>query len=117
MDLQSLQGTLQLAQTRPAGTAAVSAIAKSKKRKLLLTTIVVANTTGSSANYSIYLDADGTTYDQTTALFYSVALSGNNTDVIEFLNGMPFDPTGAGNLAIQASVGSALTFTVSGVEV
>lgn len=106
----------QLAQSRPSGTGATSVIAKSRKRKLLITSIIVANTTGSAANYSIYLDKDGTTYDQTTALFYAVSLTANGTEIIEFTNGLPFDTDASGNLAVQTGTGSALTFTINGIE-
>lgn len=105
----------QLAQTRASGTSPVSAILKKAKDKMVITSIVIANTTAGSVNYSIYLDKNGSTYDQTTALFYAVALAANSTAMVEFTDGLPFDssPTD-GNLAVQTSSSNALTFTISG---
>lgn len=102
----------ELAQARPAGTSAVQVYQPNSIA--VITTIIVANTTGSSANYSIYLDKDGTTYTEATALFYSVALAANTTALIEFANGVPI--TSVGNLAVQTGTGSAITFTVYGME-
>lgn len=107
----------QLAQIRASGTSAVSAINKQARSKLLITSIIVANTTAGSVNYSIYLDTNGTTYTQATALFYAVALAANSTAIIEFVNGLPIDSSTAnGHLAVQTSSSEALTFTINGIE-
>ena len=106
----------QLVQTRPAGTAAVSAILKPKRRKLVIKNITICNTTGSSANYSLYLDRNGTTYTEVTALYFNAALAANTTAFIEYNNGLPFDPDAQGNFAVQTSTGNALTFTIDGIE-
>ena len=113
------KATKQLAQVRPAGTAAVSALLKPEKAKYVITSIVICNTTGSggaSSNYSIYLDGNGTTYDESTALYFAVALAKQTTDVREFADGLPMDAGDSANLAVQTSTGSALTFTINGYE-
>ena len=117
--LQAAESTKQLAQARPSGTGAVSAVLKGAKSKLLITSIIVCNTTGGSVNYSIYIDNNGTTYDQTTALFYACALAANTTVIIESIAGIPIDrsTSAGGNLAVQTSSGSALTFTINGIEI
>ena len=107
-----------LAQSRPSGTtaAALLTVASAAKNGIEITRLVIANTTASSAKFSVYHDDDGTTYDQTTALYYSVAISANTTTVIEAQSensGITISPGGA--LAVQTDTGSALTFTLYGV--
>lgn len=116
MQLELYRNGRQLAQSRPSGTSPVSVFAKAKLKQIVITSVVVANTTAGSVNYSLYLDVDGTTYDQTTALYYAVAVAANSTVLIEFLQGLPFTSNSAGNFAVQTSSGSALTFTVNGIE-
>jgi hypothetical protein len=116
MNLEIARLVRQLAQSRPSGTGAASIIAKADGKKVIITGIIVSNTTTGNATYSIYLDNDGTTYDQTTSLFYGVLLTANATDVVEFANGLPIDSGSAGNLAVQTNTGSALTFTIMGFE-
>lgn len=106
----------QLAQNRPGNTSTNVAIKKAQKSKLVVTSIIICNTTSASATYSIYLDRDGSTYDATSALFMGVLLAANSTDVIEFYDGLPFDADKAGNLAVQSNTTNALTFTINGYE-
>lgn len=80
-----------------------------------VTTLIICNTTGSGANYRIFLDNDGTTYDQTTALFYDIAILANSTDLIE-PNGL-FMNNSSGNLAIRTDTADALNFTAYGIEI
>lgn len=105
-----------LAQTRPAGTSAVSVY--SPDDKAIIKQIIVCNTTSSAAAFSIYLDEDGTTYDQTTALYYAHNINANDTVPIVFAEEEGWLPmnSSAGNLAIQTDTGSALTFTIIGEE-
>ena len=102
-----------IAQARPSGTSAVAAF--TTKAATRIDTIVIANTTAGSVNYSVYLDQDGTTYDQSTALFYSVALAANTTALIQFDSSF-FITDINGRLAIQTSSGNALTFSIFGLE-
>lgn len=106
----------QLAQVRPSSNTAVSAILKPKRRKLVIKNIQVVNTTSSSAKYSLYLDRDGTTYNETTAIAFNEAVAANTTVLREYINGLPFDPDTAGNFAVQTDTGNAFTFTIDGVE-
>lgn len=100
-----------LAQARPAGTTAVSGYAKPTKKLITVTHIVVVNTTGASANCSLFFDDDGTTYDQTTALVYAMPIGANGTTIFE----IPFTmETDGGNIGIQTGTGSALTFNIFG---
>ncbi len=102
----------ELAQSRPSTTSTTQVYQPTGLA--FISSIIVANVTGSAAAYSIYLDKDGTTYNQGTALFYSVMLPANCTDMIEF--DVPVPITSQGNLAVQSGTSSSLTFTVYGAE-
>jgi hypothetical protein len=64
--------------------------------------------------FRIFADDDGTTYDESTALFWDVTIEGNTT--VELDTFMALDGS-AGNLAVRTSVANALTFTAFGAEV
>lgn len=115
MNLDTLKSVRQLAQSRPSGTSAVSVFSSGVNSKATITSIVVANTTAGAVDYSLYLDKDGTTYDQTTALFYTISLAARASIVLEFILGLPLDVGTAGNFAVQTSSANALTFTINGV--
>lgn len=104
----------QLAQLRPTNTSAASAYSPGDDISTRITSIIVCNVTGSSANYRIFHDEDGSTYTQNTALFYDVALPGNTTDIIEIEMDM-IDTNG--NLGVRTSTANSLVFTVYGEEV
>lgn len=101
----------QLAQSRPANTTETSVL--SNARPWVVDLVIVANTTNNSANFSIYHDADGTTYDETTTLYFNVPLAGQDVAYIEFPAGIP-NTDATGNLAVKTSTGDALNFTVYG---
>ena len=107
----------QLAQARPSGTDPVSIYTPGSNKSAKITSIYVANTTGSSVTFSIFHDDDGTTYDESTALFFNQALAANTTrEINSFSDFGLFMNNGAGNLAVESNTGSALTFTLYGVE-
>jgi hypothetical protein len=100
-----------LAQARPSSTSTATLYAPNVISNIH--TIVVCNTTGTDATYSIFWDNDGSTYDQSTALFYAVNLVANATDIIEF----PLPLTmidSSGNIGIQSGTSSALTYSLFG---
>ncbi len=103
-----------LAQLRPADTNAASLYSPPDNRTTELTKLVICNQTGSPATFRLFLDDDGTTYDQTTALFYDQSISANLT-WIEDLGGWGMNKT-AGNLAVRSGTNDALTFTLFGKE-
>lgn len=112
----------QLAQVQPSGTAAVlgysnPAVASGGRGlNAEVTLIVVCNTTASPVNFSIFHDKDGTTYDQSTALYYAKALAANDTLLIPFhAPNAGLAVRSGGNIGVQSSVANALTFTLYGV--
>jgi len=101
----------QLAQSRPATTSAVSILNNARPWEVDL--IVICNTTNQPADFSIFHDADGTTYDQSTALVYQAAINPNDT--VHHEPKIPIaNVDGNGNLAVQTDTAIALTFSVYG---
>lgn len=105
-------GTI-LAQSRPADANAVSVYSPPTSIKTEITRILVCNTTANTPSFRIFLDNDGTTYDQSTALYYDKAMAANDTTIIE---GSLWMTNSAGNLAVRTSAANELTFTVFGAE-
>jgi len=111
-----------LAQTRPNATTAVLAwnsppVQQGRGLNAEITLIVVCNTTGSAANFSIFHDdGGGSVFDQTTALYYAKSLAANDT---LFLS-IPSANSGVaikagGQIGVQTSVANALTFSLYGI--
>jgi len=107
----------QLGQLRPGTTTATSIFSPAASTTTFIKVIVVCNTSNSSAKYSIYQDDDGTTYDESTALFFEQLIVGKKTILIEFLGPGMAMKNSAGNLAVQTDTINALTFTVSGGDI
>ena len=70
--------------------------------------------TGSADTFAIYLDDDGTTYNEETALYHDVSIDANTTVVLSIY--LPMSNS-AGNLAVEAATTDAVTFTVAGLVV
>jgi hypothetical protein len=104
-----------LGQLRPANTTAASVYSPAASTEAQITAITVCNTSGAAATMRIFLDDNGTTYDQTTALYYDVPVAADDTVSIFFERGI-FMNDATGNLAVRTSVADALTFTVWGLE-
>ena len=104
----------QLGQVRPANTTAVSIYSPAASTTGIIKNIVICNTSAASAKMRIFLDDNGTTYDETTALFWDVQIDAGSSLQVDSHQGMS-DSTG--NLAVRTDTNDALTFTVHGVEV
>ena len=101
----------QLGQVRPGVTTAVSILSEVRPWEVDL--IVICNTTDQPADFSVYHDSDGSTYDATTALMYQAAINPNDT--VHYEPMIPIaNVDGNGNLAVQTDTASALTFTIYG---
>ena len=100
-----------LAQFRPSDTNAVSVYSPPASTITQITRTLVCETAGNTPTFRIFLDNDGTTYDETTALYFDTAMSANGTTTIEgnwWMSG--------GNLAVRTSAGNEITFTIFGAE-
>jgi len=106
--------SFQLGQSRPSGTTAASIYSPGANVETTITSIIVCNTSGAAATYRIFHDHNGTTYDQTTALFYDIAIAADTTHILDVFIAADDEN---GNLAVRTSVANALTFTVYGAEV
>jgi len=104
----------ELGQLRPGDTNAATIYSPGSNIVARIVSIFVCETSGTARTFRIFLDKDGTTYDQTTALFYDSAVAANSTVQIE---GGIFMENPAGNLAVRSSNASSLTFTVYGEEI
>ena len=102
-----------LAQSRPADTNVTSVYSPPNSTNTEITRVLVCNTTANTPTFRIFLDNDGTTFDQTTALFYDKAMAANDTTEIE---GSWWMNDSDGNLAVRTSAANELTFTVFGAE-
>ncbi len=109
----------QLGQLRPANTTAASLYSPGIDIITRIYVIIVCNVTGSPVDYRIFHDEDGTTYDQTSALHYDIALPANTTDVVTFGqgdNGGIWMNNSSGNIAVRTATSSSLNFTCYGEE-
>lgn len=104
----------QLAQSRPANTAAVSLYSPADGVHTTVKKVFVCNVTAADAIYDLYHDDDGTTYDETTALYFGRTVTANMTHELE-LNIDMANPDG--NLAVRSDVTSAVNFSAYGEEI
>lgn len=104
----------QIAQIRPAVTTPVQAYSPAVGVTGIIKFFTITNTSNGSRRFSIYLDDDGTTFDESTALFFEVSLSRQSSFTLSVWWPMT-NPSG--NLAVQTSAANDLTFTFHGAEV
>ena len=103
-----------LGQTQPTTTFAASLYSPGASTTAIIRRILVCNTTAAANTFSIYLDDDGSTYNDTTALYRDTAITANSTTEIKTFIAMD---DSSGNLAVQASANSTVTFTAFGGEI
>ncbi len=101
----------ELGQLRPANTTAASLFTPSTGQQGIVTTLVIVNVDSSSHDFRIFVDQDGTTYDQTTALYYDEALAATTTLLLSELS---IPVANGGNIAVRSDTGSMFNFTAYG---
>jgi len=101
--------SVQLAQARPVNTDATSFIAFTCE----VDEIIVCEQSGTARTFRIFNDVDGTTADQTTAIFYDVAIKANQTIILRPPKGRRWLNVN-GSWYVRSSANSALTFTAYG---
>lgn len=104
----------QLGQLRPANTTAASIYSPGTGVTAIIKTIVICETAGTGATARVFVDDDGTTYDESTALFWDVPIPANSTITLTELIAMDDEN---GNLAVRTDTANALTFTAFGAEI
>jgi len=80
----------------------------------IITSVILCNTTGSAATYRLFHSFGGTTYDESTALFFTVSLAANSTIDLETFIVMT-NPDG--NFAYRTGTANAITISVYGAEI
>lgn len=103
----------QLGQARENSTNAVSVYSPAADTETIFSVIVIANTSGAIATVRMFLDNDGTTYDETTTNAWDVNIPAGSVwdrEVTFTMN------NSAGNFAYRSSVANALTITIWGTE-
>lgn len=103
----------QLGQLRPANTSAASLYSPGAGVTAIISTVWVCNTSASVVTFRIFVDDDGTTYDESTALFWDTTLAANSTVELNTYIAMN---NSSGNLAVRTGSASTLTFTAFGAE-
>lgn len=104
----------QLGQLRPADANPASLYSPAASTTAILKTLTVCNTSGAVAAFRIFQDINGSTYDETTAMFWDIGIAADET--VQLDGFYPMDDA-TGNLGVRSSVGDALTFTVWGAEI
>ena len=102
----------QLGQLRPTNTNTTSVYSPSGVTGIIKT-IIVCNVGSGTIKYSIYLDDDGTTYTEATAISFDVSLTTENTTFIQ-----TYIPLSAsGNIAFKTDTANDATITILGAEI
>lgn len=102
----------QLNQLRPSDTSTTTAYSNAVN-PWTVEVILVSNVTSSATTFSIYHDSDGTTYTADTALYFNVAIEGQDTAYIEFPGGLA-NADRRGSIGCKSGAGSGCTFTLYG---
>ena len=109
-----MAGFSVLGQVRPSGTAAVSLYSPPAATDTIVSMIKCCNVSVAAADVSVYLDDDGSTFDESTALHFEVELLAGET--LEVTGTITLNDS-SGNIGVQSSVANAITFTLFGDEV
>jgi len=80
-----------------------------------ITALHICNTTSSDALARVFYVPDGDTADETTALMYDFTIPAN--DYHSLSPEKPHYLEASGTVVVRSGTGSALTFTLSGVEI
>jgi len=104
----------QLGQLRPANTTAASIYSPGTNVTAVRLSLVICNTTATTAKFRVFHDDDGTTYDESTALLFDADILGNHTVEVDGFKAMD-NPSG--NIAVRTDTADALTFSLYGAEV
>ena len=107
----------QLGQLRPADTNAASLYSPAAGVIAEIEALYVCNQTSGALTFRVFHDNDGTTYDETTALYFDVSVAANITKRVpdDGNLGVWMDKS-TGNFAVRSSANDGFTFTLYGIE-
>lgn len=94
-----------------ATTSAVSAYSPGSGETAIIKHLIICNHESTSQTWGLWIDNDGSTYDDGSVKFEDIAIAGNTTIMIDCFIAMN-DSTG--NLAIKADANSMITISGSG---
>lgn len=103
----------ELGQSRENSTNAVSVYSPGASTEAIIKFVNIANTSGSDATVRMFVDNNGTTYDESTAIAWDVTVPANSVwdrEVTVCMN------NSSGNFAYRSSVANALTISIYGTE-
>lgn len=103
-----------LAQNRVNSTSATSIFSPAAGKQYFLRELKACNVTTNPVSFCVYLDIDGTTYSEATAIYFNVVLEAGETWELDVSLPM-YDSSG--NFAVKSSVANAITYTLSGYNV
>ncbi len=93
---------------RPSGTSATSLYSPtSPVNNVKVYNLIITNTTGVAATYTVHFDNDGSTYDANSLIIPTTSLAANTMISIPLV--LAFDSV-SGNLAVTQGTSQALTF-------
>ena len=104
----------QLGQSRPSGTSAVSIYSPPADTTAIIKTITITNVSNASLRYKLFIDDDGTTYDETTTMAWDISLAKQTSVFIETYICMN---NSTGNFAFEIDSANDATITLFGVEI
>lgn len=102
-----------LGQNKPANTTATSLFTPTTNSTSIVRTVLVCNTSAGAVTFRLFIDEDGTTYDETTALMYDYSLAVDTTYAMDTY----LVVASGGNFGIRTGTSNALTFTCYGMEI
>lgn len=109
-----MAGFKTLGQVRPSGISAIALYSPPPNTDTIVSMIKCCNVSGATASVSVYIDDDGSTFDESTALHFEVELFAGET--LEVTGTITLNNP-SGNIGVQSSVANAITFTAFGDEV
>lgn len=104
----------QLGQRRDNDTSTHSVYSPAAGVTAIIAMIMLANTSSRSAEVSVYIDDDGTTYDESTCIAPNILIPRGATEDIRGF--FPMNNKD-GNLAYKQGTANAITITAFGVEI
>lgn len=107
----------QIAQSNPNNTSTNALYTLTASKQIYVTSILVANVSGSDTTYSIFHDIDGNTFSADTALAYNVSLPAGSAVSMEYENPLPLVSVGSGiygSFGVQSGNSGAVTYTLYG---
>ncbi len=102
-----------LGQVRPSSTVAEQIYSPERAGKLR--GFYITNTTDSTVTASIFINNEGTTYDESTAILWDTIIPAGEPVEVEMIDGLVLNNPSA-SVGVKSSSGNALTFTLWGAE-